>query len=83
MPYVHTASGTGTAQDRLDLARALEARILSGVQEYYMEGNRLKLPDYADVVKRIKELEAEVAAESAGASSAGQNETKVYFRRPL
>lgn len=83
MPYVHTASGTGTAQDRLDLARALEARILSGVQEYDMEGNRLKLPDLEVVVARIKSLEAEVAAAAVSPSSAGTNETKVYFKRPL
>lgn len=83
MAYLHVASGTGTAQDRLDLARALEARILSGVQEYDMEGNRLKLPDLEVVIARIKSLEAEVAAAAVVPSSAGSNETKVYFKRPL
>lgn len=83
MPFLHTASGTGSDQDLLDAARAMEARINTNGQEYYIGNRRVVLPPLSQVVARIKELEAKIAATAGGASSAGSGETKVYFKRPL
>ena len=83
MPFVHTASGTGTDQELLDNARAMHARIMANGQEYYVGNRRVVLPDIDKVSAEIKRLEAKIAAESGGQSSVGSAETKVYFKRPL
>lgn len=56
------------AQSRLALYYAAEAAILSGAQEYTIEGRRVRKADLPTIQEAIRELKSEVADLQGAAS---------------
>lgn len=71
MAFEHVASGTGTDQDLLDLARAKLARVLSGVTEYTdANGNRVKITESeGQLLNTVQKLTVLVGAASGPADN--------------
>ena len=79
MAFAHTASGTGTDQELLDLNRAMQARIMASGQEYRDEtGKYVKLPELAVLQAEEKRLQARI---DAAASNTGAAYNLVEFQR--
>lgn len=72
MAFQHVASGTGTDQDLLDLARAALARVLATGKAYTTDGQSLTLADVGELRATINELEQKIAA-AAGTAGPADN----------
>lgn len=71
MAFEHVATGTGTDQDLLDLARAKLARVLAGVTEYEdAEGNEVVITQSeSELLNIVGRLEARVDSASGPATN--------------
>lgn len=70
MAFAHSASGTGTNQELLDLTRAAIAQVMATGQAYSMDGRSLTRASLPELIAAEKYFAAKVAAESSTAGMA-------------
>lgn len=62
MAFQHQATGTGSDQELLDIARASLARVMASGRRYRIGSREVELPSVDELRRTIKELEDKIAA---------------------